>query len=139
MFSIINKSKQMNNSLLKRPIVVHSIPLLLAAALSDVTVERVRPPPQCPVRYVFILKILLTFQPWLLWLKSAYKPRGHWFNSWSGHMPGLWARSPVGGMQVATSQCFSLTSVFLSLSFSLPPLSHKNKYIKFISISNLFL
>ena len=36
-----------------------------------------------------------------------------------------------GHVREATNRCFSLTSVFLSLSFSLPfPLS-KNKYIKF--------
>ena len=23
--------------------------------------------------------------------------KGHWFDSQSGHMPGLWAGSPVGG------------------------------------------
>ena len=36
------------------------------------------------------------------------KPKGHWFNSRSGHMPGLQARSPVGGMWEATTHwCFS--------------------------------
>ena len=34
------------------------------------------------------------------------------FSSWSGHMSGLRARTPV------TEQCFSHTSMFLSLSFS---------------------
>ena len=28
--------------------------------------------------------------------------KGHWFDSWSGHMPGLWVRSPVGGAREAT-------------------------------------
>ena len=37
----------------------------------------------------------------------------------SGHMPGLRARSPVGCVQEATSQCFSCTLVSLSLSPSL--------------------
>ena len=32
----------------------------------------------------------------------ACKPKGHRFDSHSGHMPGLWARSPVGGAQEAT-------------------------------------
>ena len=41
-----------------------------------------------------------------------------------GHMPGLQARSPVGGEPVATTQ------MFLSLSFSLPSPFCKNKYIK---------
>ena len=27
----------------------------------------------------------------------ACKPKGRWFNSQAGHMPGLWARSPMGG------------------------------------------
>ena len=46
----------------------------------------------------------------------ACKPKGHWFNSQSGHMPGLQARSPVGGVREATTRgCFSP-----SLSPSLP-------------------
>ena len=47
----------------------------------------------------------------------ACKPKGHWFNSHSGHMPGLQARYPVGSVQEATDLCFSP-----SLSSSLPPL-----------------
>ena len=35
--------------------------------------------------------------------------RGHWSNSQSGYMPGLQARSPVGGVGEATTQsCFPL-------------------------------
>ena len=41
-----------------------------------------------------------------------------WFNSQSGNMPGLWARSLVGGVGEATNQCFSCTLMFLSLSYS---------------------
>ena len=38
----------------------------------------------------------------------ACEPKGHWFYSQSGHMPGLQARSPVGGMGEATThECFS--------------------------------
>ena len=44
-----------------------------------------------------------------------------------GHTAGLWARSPVGGMWVATDKCCSHTSMFLFLSFSLPPPLSKNK------------
>ena len=33
----------------------------------------------------------------------AYELRSHWFDYRSGHMPGLWARSPVGGVQKVTS------------------------------------
>ena len=54
---------------------------------------------------------------------SACEPKGHRFDSWSGHMPGLWARSPVGGAR--GNQCFSPC---LSPSF---PLSLKiNKILK---------
>ena len=59
---------------------------------------------------------------------SSHKAKGHWFNSPSVHMPGLWARTLVGGMWEATDQCFSLTSMFLSLSFSLPAPLSKNKW-----------
>ena len=46
----------------------------------------------------------------------ACEPRGHWFDSWLGHMPGLRARPSVGGVQQATAHwCFSP-----SLSPSLP-------------------
>ena len=55
----------------------------------------------------------------------ACEPKGLLFNSQSGHKPGLWARSPVGGTQEETH-----TLMFLSLSFSLPSLS-KNKQIKY--------
>ena len=52
------------------------------------------------------------------WVQT-WEPKDHW------HMPGLQARSPVGGVQeVTTHWCFSP----LSLSFS-SPLS-KNKYVK---------
>ena len=38
----------------------------------------------------------------------ASKTKGHHFDSQSRHMPGLWARSPVGSMWEATTQWFSL-------------------------------
>ena len=41
------------------------------------------------------------------------------------HMPGLCARSPVGGMWEATNRYLSHTSVFLSISFSLHSLLNK--------------
>ena len=31
----------------------------------------------------------------------SQKPKGRWFNFWSGHRTGIWARSPAGGMQEA--------------------------------------
>ena len=55
---------------------------------------------------------------------TACEPKGHWFDSQSGHMPGLWARALFGDMWEATDWCISHTLMFLSLSFSLPsPLS----------------
>ena len=47
------------------------------------------------------------------------EPNGHQFDSQSEHIPGLWARSPVGGMREATDPCISCTLIFLSLFF--PP------------------
>ena len=39
---------------------------------------------------------------------QAWEPKGHLFDSQSGHMPGLWVRSPIGGMWEATTHwCFS--------------------------------
>ena len=59
----------------------------------------------------------------------ACKLKGHQFDSQSGHMPGLRARSPVGGLQEATMHH---TLMFLSLSFSLlSPLSKKVNKIFF--------
>ena len=60
--------------------------------------------------------------PWLCGLVdqvSACKPKGLWFDSQSGHMPGLPARSWIGSVQEATNLCISCTSMFLS--FFLPP------------------
>ena len=38
----------------------------------------------------------------------ACEPKGHWFDSQTGHMLGLWTRPPVGGAQEAnTHWCFS--------------------------------
>ena len=45
-------------------------------------------------------------------------------------MPGLWARSPVGGLREAADLCVSHTSMFLSLSFSFSTPLSKNKKIK---------
>ena len=35
--------------------------------------------------------------------EPAFEPKGPWFNSQSGNMPGLLARSPMGGTQEATT------------------------------------
>ena len=49
----------------------------------------------------------------------AWEPEGFWLNFQSGHMPGLQARSPVGGTWEATTQwCFS-PSVSPSFTLSL--------------------
>ena len=54
---------------------------------------------------------------WLSELGGGHEPKGNLFDSQTGHMPGLWAGSPVGGLQKATTRwCFSLSS---SLSLSL--------------------
>ena len=38
------------------------------------------------------------------WIElQACEPKGHCFDSHSGHMPGLQVRSPVGGAQEATT------------------------------------
>ena len=42
------------------------------------------------------------------WVLS-HKVKGPQFDSWSRHMPGMRARSPVGGVGGATNQCFSHT------------------------------
>ena len=56
----------------------------------------------------------------------ACEPRGYRFDSQSGHMPGLWAKSPVGGVQGATThRCLSP-----SLSPSLPLSLKTNKILK---------
>ena len=60
--------------------------------------------------------------PWLVWLSGlgiVRKSKGHRFDSRSGHVPGLWARSPAGTMREATGQYFSNTGV--SLPLFLPP------------------
>ena len=53
---------------------------------------------------------------------QACEEKGCKFDSQSGHMPGLWARSPVGGHMRGNH-----TLMFLPLSFSFPSLLSKNK------------
>ena len=69
------------------------------------------------------LKIAITSSGWCgsVGWALACKPKGHWFDSQSGHMPGLQARSPVGGTQEATTHwCFSPSlSPFLPLSLKI--------------------
>ena len=58
---------------------------------------------------------------------SSLELKGLWFHSPSGHTPGLLARSPVEGVWETASRCFSCTSMFFSLYFSLPSPFSKNK------------
>ena len=50
----------------------------------------------------------------------SHKANDHWFNSHSGDLPGLWFGPWLRHIWEATDRCFSLTSVFHSLSPSLP-------------------
>ena len=47
----------------------------------------------------------------------ACEPKDHWFSSWPGHMPGLQAKSLVGGVQKATNPLH----IEVSLPSFLPP------------------
>ena len=70
-----------------------------------------------------------SLRPWLVWLYGwmpDWEPKGRQFDSQSGHMPGLRARSPLGGAWEATTHwCFSP-----SLSPSLPLSLKINKIFK---------
>ena len=61
------------------------------------------------------------------WVSSC-KVKGCWFDSWSGHMPGLWVQTPVG---VCTGGNWSMfvSHIDLSLLLSLPPFPSLQKYI----------
>ena len=65
---------------------------------------------------------------------QAWDPEGRSFNSRSGHMPGLWARSPVGGVWEATTHWYFSPS----LSPSLPLTLKINKILKKKKNSRLF-
>ena len=57
---------------------------------------------------------------------SSHKAKGHWFNSWSGHMPGLWVQSPVGACMRGSRSIF-LFHINVSLSLFLPLFSFLQK------------
>ena len=59
------------------------------------------------------------------WMLS-HKAKDRRFDSPSGRTPGLWVWSLVRA-HVRGNCCFSLTLMFLSLSFSLPPPPYKDK------------
>ena len=69
-------------------------------------------------------------EPWLVWLSglSAGLPlKGRWFNSLSGHTPGLWAGPQLGACKRHLMEV-SLAHWFLSLLvFSLPSPLSKSK------------
>ena len=44
-----------------------------------------------------VSKFCLALAGVVQWIKVDWEAKGSWFDSQSGHMPGLWARSPVGG------------------------------------------
>ena len=62
---------------------------------------------------------------------SSHKPKGHRFDSQSGHMPRLWVRSLVGAC-VRGNQLMFLSHINGSLPLSLPSLLSK----KSISMSS---
>ena len=66
-----------------------------------------------------------------------WKPKGRQFNSQSGHMPGLWATSPVGGHSRGNHTLMFHTLIFPSLSPS-HPLSKIQKINFFSQLQNHF-
>ena len=79
-----------------------------------------------------ICKMVINYKPCPGWCGSegwalACKLKGRQFDSQSGHMSGLRARSLVGDILEAANQCISCTLMFLSLPFSLPAPLFKNK------------
>ena len=71
------------------------------------------------------LKMIKTLLTSVVGCALYCEAKGHQFSSRSGHMPVLRVPSPVRAWE-ATNQCFSLISIFPSLSHSLP-LSKKKK------------
>ena len=49
----------------------------------------------------------------------ACEPKYHWFDSQLGHIPGFWARSPVGDTREATTHWCFFRSLFPSFSLCL--------------------
>ena len=48
-----------------------------------------------------LILIIKKSQPWVEWLSGlsvTCEPKGLQFDSQSGHIPGFWARPPVGGV-----------------------------------------
>ena len=67
----------------------------------------------------------------------AWEAKGHWFDSQSGNVPGLQARSPVGGAGKATTDwCFSLSLFSSLLPFPSLPLIKINKILQINKLIN---
>ena len=82
--------------------------------------------PRAQSRWVQVINIQQLHSPPTSWCGSvdwapACEPKVCWFNSHSGHMPGLQARSPSGSVLRGNRL------MFLSLSFSLLSPPYKNK------------
>ena len=72
--------------------------------------------------------------------EMACEPKGHWFNSQSGHRPGLQARSPVGDMQEATTHgCLFPLSPSLPLSLKINKSNLNKKKTNRIQINLVLL
>ena len=76
---------------------------------------------------VIIINYILKIRDSPIWCglvdwMPACKPKGPQFDSQSGYMPGLQARSPVGGRDRGNH-----TLMFLSLSFPFPSPLSENK------------
>ena len=69
------------------------------------------------------------------WVSSC-KAKDHRFDSWSGHMPGLWARFPVGG-RVRGKRSMFLSHVDVSLPLFLPPFPSLKKIKSFLKIRKI--
>ena len=57
----------------------------------------------------------------------ACEPKGHWFNSQSGHMPGLWVGQVPGTGCVRGNQLMYLSHIAVSRPLFLPPPLSINK------------
>lgn len=74
------------------------------------------------------------------WLSKAHEPRGDWFDSQSGSMPGFRAWSPVGACRRQLTDDGSVSLMFLSLHPSLSKKQIKKiKINRFKSLKVLFL
>ena len=65
--------------------------------------------------YHTVYKINSPLLMWLSGLSTGLQTKHHRLDS-QGHMPGVWARSPVGDTREATTQMFLLLSPFPSNS-----------------------